>query len=487
MQRAWDRCRGHRQHIHGAAQPLEPFLDFHAEALFFVDDHESEVVESDVLRRQAVCADHDVDASGRKALDNVALFVRAAEPTEPRDVERKLRHPFAECVKVLFGQDRGRDQHRNLVAAVHGLERRAHGDFGLAKAHVAAEESIHGTRLVHVVFDGLDRRKLVDRFLVRKRRIEFLLPFRVLGKRDAGASLACRLDFQHFGGQVDHGGFGGGFLSHPGLAADARQGRATLGATHVFLDQADALRRHVDLRVRMKLDLQVLFHAAMLFDLPHPAIPTDAVREVYDQVSFAQFEEAVDRLAQSPARCASQFTTLKQLRAADQNQPLADQPEPFVQCADQQVQTPGLCKLCGREDLAQPLQFGLHLGDQVHIVVGGAAIEFLPHFRNVATEPLHRFDGQTARGAEPTWRDRGGGGQRELPQGPRDVVRADHALLRFQTREVAFRFRHRLVGLDQQHPGVGRQILGQQHRAAGLGAQHRDLNLGQRFDAALRI
>ena len=159
------------------------------------------------------------------------------------------------------------------------------------------------------------------------------------GERDAGTGLAGGLDVQHFRGQVDDRRLGRGLLADPGLAADAGQGRATLGAPHILLDQPDPHGRDVDLRAAVELDLQMLFRPAVLLDLSQAAIATDAVRQVHDQVPFAQFEEAVDRLAQAAAGRPPQLAALKQLGAADQNHPLADQAKSFAERADEQMQT----------------------------------------------------------------------------------------------------------------------------------------------------
>ena len=92
-------------------------------------------------------ADDDVDPSGSQSFHDVALFARAAEAAEAGNVERELGHPIAKRVEMLFGQDRGRHEHGHLIAAVDGLERRPHGDFGLAEADVAAQQAVHGPRL----------------------------------------------------------------------------------------------------------------------------------------------------------------------------------------------------------------------------------------------------------------------------------------------------------------------------------------------------
>ena len=47
--------------------------------------------------------------------------------------------------------------------------------------------------------------ELVGRFGVGKRRVEFLLPFRIVGERDARLRRAHGLQVEHVAGQIDHG------------------------------------------------------------------------------------------------------------------------------------------------------------------------------------------------------------------------------------------------------------------------------------------
>ena len=64
MQRARDRRGGERQHVHRLPQHLELLLVQHAEALFLVDDHQSEFLEPNVLLDELVRADDDIDRAG---------------------------------------------------------------------------------------------------------------------------------------------------------------------------------------------------------------------------------------------------------------------------------------------------------------------------------------------------------------------------------------------------------------------------------------
>ena len=61
VERARDRRRGERQHVDLGAQPLQPLLLAHAEAVLLVDDDEAEALELDVGLQQLVRADDDVD------------------------------------------------------------------------------------------------------------------------------------------------------------------------------------------------------------------------------------------------------------------------------------------------------------------------------------------------------------------------------------------------------------------------------------------
>src|SRR5262249_12158239 len=63
VQRPGDGCRGHRDHIHLLAHLFYAFLVRDTEALLFVHDQQSEVLEPDVFGQQPVSADYDVDAA----------------------------------------------------------------------------------------------------------------------------------------------------------------------------------------------------------------------------------------------------------------------------------------------------------------------------------------------------------------------------------------------------------------------------------------
>ena len=83
--------------------------------------------------------------------------------------------PFTEGTEVLFGQNGSRDEYGNLPAVVDALECRPHGDFGLAIADVAADQTVHRTSPFHVGLEVIDGVQLIRGFDIWKRRAEFLL------------------------------------------------------------------------------------------------------------------------------------------------------------------------------------------------------------------------------------------------------------------------------------------------------------------------
>ena len=186
VQRARNRRRRHRQHVHLLAQLLDPLLVRHAEALLLVDDEQAEVAERDVLRQQPVRADDDVELAGgelRRAMAFCSCFVR--KRLIMSIAHREAGEPLLERAQVLERQHGRRREERDLLAVHHGLERRAHRDFGLAVADVAAEQAIHRRRRLHVARDVGDRGLLIRRQVVLERVAEFLLPVRVRAERVA--------------------------------------------------------------------------------------------------------------------------------------------------------------------------------------------------------------------------------------------------------------------------------------------------------------
>ena len=180
VQRPRNRRRRHRQHVDLLPELLDLLLVRDAEALLFVDDEQAEVAEDDVLRQQPVRADDDVDLPGGEIGQRLLLFLLCPEAADHVDAHRESRRSAPCSVRrcwnasTVVGASNG-----DLLAVDHGLERRAHRDFGFSVADVAAEQPIHRRRRLHVARDVGDRALLVGRQLVLEDVGELLLPVRV--------------------------------------------------------------------------------------------------------------------------------------------------------------------------------------------------------------------------------------------------------------------------------------------------------------------
>ena len=117
VQRARDGRGAHGEHVDLLAQLLQPLLVAHAEALLFIDDEQAEVLEFDVLGKQAMGADEDIDLAGFHLLHDQLLLLRGAEARDHLHVDGELREAALEGLKVLEAEHGGGREHRDLLAS----------------------------------------------------------------------------------------------------------------------------------------------------------------------------------------------------------------------------------------------------------------------------------------------------------------------------------------------------------------------------------
>ena len=106
-------------------------------------------------------------------------------------------------------------------------------------------------------------------------------------------------------------------LPQPRFATDFGQRRPRLCAADIFLHQVDLDGGHEDFRAAVELDLQVLLFLPLLVDQLQTPIAANAVRQMDDQVAFAQVEKRIDRFSQSPSRQAAQLAAVEQLAGGE--------------------------------------------------------------------------------------------------------------------------------------------------------------------------
>ena len=193
VQRARNRRGRERQHVQRLLHLLDGFLVIHAEALLLVHHQQAEVFELYILRQQSMRADDHVDFSGFELFQDL-LLLGGFEPADHLDAHRKMAEARLHGIKMLLNENRGRREHCRLLSAHDGLEDRAQRHFGLAIAHIAAEQTIHRAIRFHIALDILDCSHLIGRFLIGKTVLEFALPGRIRLERMAGQRLALRIE-----------------------------------------------------------------------------------------------------------------------------------------------------------------------------------------------------------------------------------------------------------------------------------------------------
>ena len=240
------RCR-EREHVNLLAQVLELLLVLHAKALFLVNDHQAQVLGVHIGGKQTMRADEHVDRTLGKRLERALLLRRRAEAAEHLDLKAKRGKALKERLVVLLGQNGRGTEHHDLAAGVHALKRRAQGDLGLAKAHIAAQQAVHGLGRLHVGLNVSDGLQLVARLVVRKALLHLDLLGRVGWAGDTGNRRAARIQID----QVKRQLFGvlARLIGGTRPVGGVEPGQAwlvTVGA-NITRNAVDLLQRHVEL------------------------------------------------------------------------------------------------------------------------------------------------------------------------------------------------------------------------------------------------
>ena len=187
VQRARDGRRAHHQQVH-VGRTAQLGLVGGAEALLFVDHHESELRVPDRLAHDRRRADHDADRSVGQSGQHGFLFRRARQPRQTGDRDARVGEPARELFEMLTRQNgRGRcDDH--LISREGNDGRRPQGHFGLAITDIADDQSLHRLARREVFAHRGDGPRLIGRFVV--------------GKAGDEAFVGRRLGFHRGGGQL---------------------------------------------------------------------------------------------------------------------------------------------------------------------------------------------------------------------------------------------------------------------------------------------
>ena len=146
VQRARDGRGTQRQHIRGQSKCQQALLVFNAEALFFINDHQTQVRERNVLTQDAMRTDHYIHLTGGEIRQHHLALGTSLKARQTLNAKRIRTESIAEGALVLLGKHGGWYQNGNLPTALHRLERGTNGHFGLSKSDIATNQSVHGAR-----------------------------------------------------------------------------------------------------------------------------------------------------------------------------------------------------------------------------------------------------------------------------------------------------------------------------------------------------
>ena len=274
-----------REHVDLLAQVLELLLVLHTKALFLVDDHQAQVLGVHVGRKQTVCADQHIDRALGKRLERALLLRRRAKAAEHLDLKAKRGKAFKERLVVLLGKNSRGAEYHDLAAGVHALKRCAQGDLGLAKAHVAAQQAVHGLGCLHVRLNVGNSLQLVARLVVGEALLHLNLLGRIGRTGDTGNRRAARIQVD----QVKRQLFGilarlvGG--TRPVGGVEPGQARFIAVGANIARDAVDLLERHIEFVAVGVFQQEVVALLAAHFLARDLAKERDAMRCVHHVVA----------------------------------------------------------------------------------------------------------------------------------------------------------------------------------------------------------
>ena len=286
--------RGKREDIDVGAQVAQAFLLAHAESVFLVDDHESQVGELDAGGQQPVRADGDIDGAARQPFADVLRFAVGPQAGDDFDFGRPVREAVAERLVVLLGQQRRRRQYGNLLAGLDGDEGGAHGDLGLAEADIPADQAVGGPVGPEIGQYRVDGALLVGRRLERELFAEAVIVV-VRGAEDgAGARFPPRVDVEQFSGHVVDLPGGPPLRLVPLIGAEAVQRRLVAVGAGVTGNQVQRGDGDVEAALFGVVDGEKLLRIAVYLEGPQAAIAADAVVGMHDGRADGQLGQVAD-------------------------------------------------------------------------------------------------------------------------------------------------------------------------------------------------
>ena len=246
-----------------------------------------------------MCAHDDVHGAFTDALDDLLLAVLRREPAKHFHRDRELAHALADVDPVLPRQHGGGHEDGDLLAAHHGFEGRANGDFGFTKTNIRAEQALHGFGSLHVALDLLHAAELVRRLAIQEGLLKLDLPFRVMRMGVTRHRAALGADAQHLRGKLFDALLRAPARLLPGGATELAQRGSLATDADVACDHVRLRHRHEELGLIGIMQHEHLFFFAAGGGAHLDAgIAGDAVIAVHHKIAVAQLAQDIARFSQ---------------------------------------------------------------------------------------------------------------------------------------------------------------------------------------------
>ena len=305
LQGAGDGGGGEGEHVDVGLERLDALFCRDAEALLLVHDQEAQSLEVHVLGEQSMGPDDDVDRPfAQPAGDGVgpALGLEAAEHG---DLERIGAQACIEGHLVLLRQHRGRAHERHLTARHRDPEGGAEGDLGLAEAHVAAHQPIHGALGFEIDIHVGDGACLILGLLEGEGGLEGAVFVVHSWGGHADGAVALGVEGEELVGDVAHLFARLGLGTGEGLPPQPVQARSGVPPVEL-VDLVQPVDREVELVAPRVGNHQKIHHVVTDPSMDEALVATDAVLDVDDVVAHGERAQIFQHLPGSllPERLA---------------------------------------------------------------------------------------------------------------------------------------------------------------------------------------
>ena len=298
VQRPGNGGGGQGEDIHPLGDFLQPLFMRHAKTLLLVHHQKAQILELDALLQELMGSNDHIQGAGPEVLEGLLLLGRRAEPAEHIYIHRKAPEAAHHCLVMLLGQNCGGHQNGHLLAVQHGLHHCPQGHLRLAKAHIAAQQPVHGHRRLHIPLDLPNAPELVVGLGVGKVVFKLLLPGGIGGKRITTLALPGGIELDQLPGHILGRLPGPGLGLLPGVGADFVQlHRGVLAAANVFADEVQLGGRDIQGVGALVGDLHIVLHYPVHPDLLHGFKPANAVLLMDHQIPRGQVRKGSQLLA----------------------------------------------------------------------------------------------------------------------------------------------------------------------------------------------